>query len=149
LQSLAQARARWGEHDAAAIWDAAIVKMILGGGSNARDLADLSALIGDRDEITVSHSRDGVGQHSTSTSIRRVPILDPGQLRTLSSGTGIALMRAARPIAVDLKPWTQRSYGTALRADWEAVELMTREKTHAGARDELLTVDQVLDEAPR
>jgi type IV secretory pathway TraG/TraD family ATPase VirD4 len=27
LQSLAQARARWGEHDAAAIWDAAIVKI--------------------------------------------------------------------------------------------------------------------------
>jgi hypothetical protein len=38
LQSLAQARAVWGEHQAGAIWDSAIVKVILGGGSNARDL---------------------------------------------------------------------------------------------------------------
>jgi type IV secretory pathway TraG/TraD family ATPase VirD4 len=108
LQSLAQARARWGEHDAAAIWDAAIVKLILGGGTNARDLADLSALIGDRDEETTSHSRDSHGQHTTSTSIRRIPILDPGRLRTLPFGTGIALIRAAHPIVLDLTPWTTR-----------------------------------------
>ena len=44
LQSLAQARAVWGENQASAIWDAAIVKTILGGGSNARDLEDLSKL---------------------------------------------------------------------------------------------------------
>jgi type IV secretory pathway TraG/TraD family ATPase VirD4 len=109
LQSLAQARARWGEHDAAAIWDAAIVKVILGGGTNARDLADLSALIGERDEETISHNRDGYGQRGTSTSMRRVPILDPGRLRTLPFGTGIALLRAAAPIVLDLKPWTDRA----------------------------------------
>jgi type IV secretion system protein VirD4 len=50
LQSLAQARDKWGEHQANAIWDASIVKIILGGGSNSRDLQDLSALIGERDE---------------------------------------------------------------------------------------------------
>jgi type IV secretory pathway TraG/TraD family ATPase VirD4 len=108
LQSLAQARARWGEHDAAAIWDAAIVKIILGGGTNARDLADLSALIGDRDEQTVSHSRDSTGHHSTSTAIRRVPILDSGRLRTLPFGTGIALLRAAAPILLELTACTSR-----------------------------------------
>lgn len=122
LQSLAQARARWGEHDAAAIWDAAIVKLILGGGTNARDLADLSALIGDRDEITVNHSRDGAGQRSSSTSIRRVPVLDTGRLRTLPFGTSIALMRTARPIAVDLQPWTKRPDRIALTADRRQVE---------------------------
>jgi type IV secretion system protein VirD4 len=42
LPSLAQARAVWGEHQAGAIWDSAIVKVILGGGSNARDLDDLT-----------------------------------------------------------------------------------------------------------
>ena len=50
LQSLAQARHVWGEHAASAVWDAAIVKVILGGGSTARDLDDLSRLIGQRDE---------------------------------------------------------------------------------------------------
>ena len=109
------------------------MKTILGGGTNARDLADLSALIGDRDEFTVSHSRDGIGQHSTSTSIRRVPILDPGKLRTLPAGTGIALMRSARPIAVDLQPWTQRLDSTALNADRQAVERMAQKTSHARA----------------
>lgn len=48
LQSLAQARDRWSEHQAGAIWDASIVKIILGGASNSRDLQDLSTLIGER-----------------------------------------------------------------------------------------------------
>ncbi|WP_238694238.1 TraG/TraD/VirD4 family protein [Nocardioides daphniae] len=46
LQSLSQARDKWGDHAAGAIWDASIVKVILGGTSSARDLQDLSALIG-------------------------------------------------------------------------------------------------------
>ena len=39
LQSLAQARAKWGRDEAEAIWDSAIVKIVLGGSSNADDLA--------------------------------------------------------------------------------------------------------------
>ena len=31
LQSLAQARAKWGRDEAEAIWDSAIVKIVLGG----------------------------------------------------------------------------------------------------------------------
>jgi hypothetical protein len=38
LQSLAQAREKWSENAAGAIWDASIVKIILGGASNSRDL---------------------------------------------------------------------------------------------------------------
>lgn len=109
LQSLAQARARWGEHEGAAIWDAASVKVILGGGSNARDLHDLAALIGERDEHVQSWNRDHRGQRSLSSNIRRVPILDTGQLRTLPFGTAVVLHRATAPIAVQLTPWTARS----------------------------------------
>jgi type IV secretory pathway TraG/TraD family ATPase VirD4 len=108
LQSLSQARARWGEHEGAAIWDAASVKIILGGGSNARDLQDLAVLIGERDEEIDSTSRDSHGKRSLSTSVRRVPILDTGRLRTLPFGTGIVLQRAAPPIAVTLTPWADR-----------------------------------------
>jgi type IV secretion system protein VirD4 len=57
LQSLAQARHVRGEHAASAIWDAAIVKVILGGRSNARDLQDLSTLIAQRDHTTTTTSR--------------------------------------------------------------------------------------------
>ncbi len=48
LQTLAQARHRWGRDEAQAIWDSSIAKLILGGGSDADDLADLSRMIGDR-----------------------------------------------------------------------------------------------------
>ncbi len=50
LQSLAQARHRWGEHAADAIWDAATVKLVLGGLAKMRDLDDVSRLLGDIDE---------------------------------------------------------------------------------------------------
>lgn len=102
LQSLAQARDRWGEQAANTIWDAAIVKLVLGGGSNARDLQDLSLLIGDRDDRTDSVSRDAHGGRSTSTSVRRVPVMDTSRLRTLPVGIGVLLLRSAPPIVVDL-----------------------------------------------
>jgi type IV secretion system protein VirD4 len=108
LQSLAQARAKWGDHEGAAIWDSAIVKVILGGGSNARDLADLSAVLGERDEQTSTVSRDHTGHRSTSQTVRRVPIMDAGQLRTLPFGTAVLVLRSAPPIVLDLTPWTER-----------------------------------------
>lgn len=68
LQSLAQARAVWGEHAASAVWDAAIVKIVLGGGSTARDLDDLSHLIGQREETQTSSNTSADGRRSVSTS---------------------------------------------------------------------------------
>jgi type IV secretion system protein VirD4 len=61
LQSLAQARACWGQHEAAAVWDAAIVKLVLGGSGNADDLRDLAALTGMKQErrANVSWVRTG------------------------------------------------------------------------------------------
>ncbi len=67
LQSLAQARDRWSENQANAIWDAAITKIVLGGASNSRDLQDLSALIGERDEFTDSVT---LGDHGTRSNQR-------------------------------------------------------------------------------
>lgn len=37
LESMAQAREKWGDNAAGAIWDASIVKIVLGGASNSRD----------------------------------------------------------------------------------------------------------------
>ena len=122
LQSLAQARAGWGEQAAHAIWDSAIVKIILGGGSNARDLADLATLIGDRDDETRSSSRDHRGHRTTSTSVRRIPIMDTARLRTLPVGTAVLLLRTAAPIVLDLVPWTARPDAKALQAARAGVE---------------------------
>jgi len=108
LQSLAQARAVWGEHQAGAIWDSAIVKVILGGGSNARDLDDLSKLIGPRQERQTSTSTGPDGRTTTSTSEREVRVMEPSRLRTLPFGTGVLLLRSARPIVLTLGQWVDR-----------------------------------------
>jgi len=116
LQSLAQARAVWGEHAASAVWDAAIVKIVLGGGSTARDLDDLSRLIGQRDEAQSSTSTSGDGRRSVSTSTVRVPIMEPHRLRTLPFGTAVLLLRSAKPIILSMTPWIDRGDGDELRA---------------------------------
>ena len=78
LQSLAQARDKWSEHQAGAIWDASIVKILLGGASNSRDLQDLSTLIGERDELTDSTTVGDYGSRSNQRSVRRIAILPTG-----------------------------------------------------------------------
>lgn len=122
LQSLAQARSKWGEHAATVIWDAAIVKIILGGGSHTRDLADISTLLGERDELTASTTTDRGGGKSWQQSVRRVPVIPADVLRTLPFGTAIVLLRTARPIVTHLTPWTARPEAARLREDRAAVE---------------------------
>jgi len=122
LQSLAQARAVWGENEATAIWDAAIVKLILGGGSNARDLEDLSRLIGQRTDKQHTENVSGDGHRSRSTSTHQVPIMDSSRLRMLPFGTGVLLLRAARPILLDLHSWKTRKDAPHLRADQARLE---------------------------
>jgi type IV secretory pathway TraG/TraD family ATPase VirD4 len=126
LQSLAQARARWGQHEAAAIWDAAIVKLILGGAGNAADLRDLVALIGNRKERRTSESR-GSDQHRTvSTSDHEVSILDTAQLRTLPFVRAVLLLRSAAPILLRLRPWTRRRDAAVLKTQLTDVERRLR-----------------------
>jgi len=108
-------------------------KLILGGGSNARDLADLSSLIGERDDLTESVSRDASGARSTSTTVRRVPVMDPSRLRMLPFGIGVLLLRSAPPIVLDLVPWTSRRDAAALSAARTDVEDQLRQ-TAAGPR---------------
>ncbi len=123
LQSLAQARDRWGREAAGAVWDAAIVKLVLGGSANADDLADLSRLIGDRDVREWSETRQHAGiPSSMSSSLHRRAVLEPAQIRLLPVGMGLLLLRSAPPIALRLQPWTARSDAATLRAAQAAFE---------------------------
>lgn len=122
-------RLLWGENNANAIWDASIVKIILGGASNSRDLQDLSTLIGDRDETTDSVTTDAYGSHSTQRSVRRLPILPPDVLRTLPFGTGVVMLRTARPIITTLRAWPRRRDADQLRSDRTEIERLL----HSGA----------------
>lgn len=122
LQSLAQARETWSDNAAGAIWDASIVKIILGGASNSRDLQDLTTLIGERDEITDSTTIGDHGSRTAQRSIRRVSIMPPDVIRTLPFGTGLILLRAAPPIVAKLRAWTRRKDASELQTQRRLVE---------------------------
>ncbi|MEV0804608.1 TraM recognition domain-containing protein [Kribbella sp. NPDC050281] len=115
IQSLAQARERWGEQAAAAMWDAATLRLILGGSAQPRDLQDLAAVCGERDEEIRNWSRGSDGGRTISTSTRRIPILPPDVIRTLPFGTGVLLARTAPPILLKMTPWTDRADADHIR----------------------------------
>ena len=124
LQSLAQAREKWGDNAATAIWDASIVKIILGGASNSRDLQDLTTLIGERDEITDSQTVGDHGSRSSQRSVRRVAVMPPDVLRTFPYGTALVLLRSAPPIVTRMREWTSRAEARDLRADRAGIETL-------------------------
>lgn len=132
LQSLAQAREKWSENGAGAIWDASIVKIILGGASNSRDLHDLTTLIGERDEITDSTTIGDHGSRSAQRSIRRVPIMPPDVIRTLPFGTGLVLLRSAPPIITRLRAWTTRRDAAELRQQRTEIEDLLHQAPRGG-----------------
>ncbi|SFI30540.1 MULTISPECIES: type IV secretory system conjugative DNA transfer family protein [Microbacterium] len=126
LQSLAQARQRWGDNAATAIWDASIAKIVLGGASGSRDLQDIAILIGDRDETTDSITIGERGMRSNQRSTRRVPIMPPDVIRTMPYGTALLLLRSAPPIVTRMREWTARPDAADLRADRARVEEQLR-----------------------
>ena len=132
LQSLAQARHRWGREQAQGIWDSAIVKIVLGGGSNAEDLADIARLVGDRTEREFSQTTQSGGGRSISSSNRERAILDPSAIRAITPGHGLLLLRSARPIMLTLRPWTARRDAAQLQHDRAAVEEAIRNAARQG-----------------
>jgi type IV secretion system protein VirD4 len=104
LQSLAQARARWEQAGADAMWDAATTKVVFGGLAHAEDLHRISQLAGEIDDPVTTRSH-GVGGASTSIAPRRLPALPIEVLRTLPEGTAIVLARRTPPVHARLTPW--------------------------------------------
>jgi hypothetical protein len=106
LQSLAQARTRWGDAAADAMVDAATTKVVLGGLAHADDLARLGKLAGEVD--VPMHTRSyGPGGPSRSTSTQRLPVLPIDRLRTLPTGQALVLARRCAPVQVQLRPYWQ------------------------------------------
>ncbi len=134
LQSLAQARHHWRPDRAQAIWDAATVKVVLGGSGDADDLADLSRLLGEV-EVAETSEHFRAGETSTSTSARHRPIMTAAQLRTLPPGQAVVLLRTADPIHLTLAPWTARPDAKGLRAAKTELEETIRAAAASPASD--------------
>ena len=81
-------------HAADAIWDAATVKVVLGGLAKMRDLDDVSRLLGDIDETTQTVSRGRGGDRSTSIGVRQVPSSAASKARSVE--TQVVVVAQAR-----------------------------------------------------
>nr|WDS95968.1 hypothetical protein mcr_00004 [Micrococcus sp.] len=114
FQSLAQARNEWGEQQATALFDAATVKIQLGGASNVQDLELFARLAGTRQIVRTSrsHQRDG---HSSSDQLHDTEVLTVSELRRLPFGWGLLLNRNGRPILMKMTKWVDRKDGKAIK----------------------------------
>lgn len=127
FQALAQVRSRYGDDDASTVFSASQLKLILGGTDDADDLRDLSSLVGERDDwySTTSRSAHALAfdsNASTSTSLRKVPILPPDAIRAIPFGSAVLLMSQAEPIALRMRPWTARPDAARVTGQQATVE---------------------------
>jgi type IV secretory pathway TraG/TraD family ATPase VirD4 len=105
LQSLGQARARWGVDGTAALWDGCTVKIVLGGLADTRDLETVSRMCGDVDIEVPGRSYTAAGEQTRSYSHRRVPAFAPEHVRTLRQRRGLLFYEELRPIETVLPGW--------------------------------------------
>lgn len=119
FQSLAQARNEWGEQPATALFDAATVKIQLGGASNVQDLELFSRLAGQR-QITRTSKSHGKDSSSTSEQLHDTEVLTVSELRRLPFGWGLLLNRNGRPILMRMTKWPDRKDAQQIAAAVEA-----------------------------
>lgn len=127
FQALAQVRSRYGDEDASTVFSASQIKLILGGADNADDCRDLSALIGERDDwySTTSRSAHALAidsNASTSTSLRKVPILPPDAIRSIPFGSAVMLLSQADPFPLRMRRWTARPDGDVIARQQQVLE---------------------------
>lgn len=103
LQSRAQGEARWGMEQAAMLWGAATVKLVLGGlsGSELRDLSE--TLVGEYDRHMTTYQRSDDGAITTSSSVQQHKTMTAEDIRTLNSAKREALVIHATTPAVKIR----------------------------------------------
>ncbi|MBK9740973.1 MAG: type IV secretory system conjugative DNA transfer family protein [Actinobacteria bacterium] len=127
FQTLAQVRSRYGDEDASTVFSASQIKLILGGSDDADDCRDISNLIGERDDwyATTSHSTHALAidtNATTSSSLRKVPILPPDAIRAIPFGSAVMLQSQTEPFPLRLRPWTTRPDAPHLASQSQAIE---------------------------
>lgn len=123
IQSMAQARSRWGQEGADMLWGAATLKVSLGG-LTGKELDELSKLSGIyRESMTTYQS----GTHGTTmqTSLQDRKTLTPDQIRTLDEELREAvIVHATTPVT---KVIMQRHYESPQAQEYAAAVQWARE----------------------
>ena len=107
FQSLAQARDNWGIEASKSIFDAATIKILLGGSSSKEDLDIFSSLMGTR-EVTKESTSYGREHRSYSEQKQDISVLPVDELRRLPFGYGVMFGRTSRPVFLELEPYWER-----------------------------------------
>lgn len=107
FQSLSQARDNWGLEASKSIFDAATVKILLGGSSSKEDLDIFSSLMGTR-EITKESTSYGKDHTSYSEQRQDIAVLAVDELRRVPFGYGIMFGRTSRPVFLELQGYWKR-----------------------------------------
>ncbi len=118
LQSLSQARYRWGVHATDAMWNASTAKIIFGGLAEDDELERISRLCGEHDEETHSISR-GKGHSTETVGTRKARVVPASELRQMPPGEVLLLYRRLAPVRARMAPWWQRSCADRIRAGHE------------------------------
>jgi len=109
LQSLDQARGRWGQQAAGAMLDSATIRLVLPGLSHPQDLRDLAALAGERGFEERSRTRSDTGSSETVATRDKV-VLRADELRSLPAGSAMLIPRRVRPVRLELVPHWRRAW---------------------------------------
>jgi type IV secretory pathway TraG/TraD family ATPase VirD4 len=108
VRSLSHMKDRFGEKSTRNMWDSAAYRVVLGGGGNADDLAEISRLVGD---VRRPPSLTDAGHNDVIS-----PILSVEDLRTMKFGRAVVIAREARPVEIRLTPWWKRPDGPEIAA---------------------------------
>jgi len=112
LQSLDQARGRWGQQAAGAMLDSATIRLVLPGLSHPQDLRDLAALAGERGFEERSRTRSDQGGSSETVATRDKVVLRADELRSLPAGSAMLIPRRVRPVRLTLVPHWRRAWSS-------------------------------------
>jgi hypothetical protein len=115
LQAKAQGEQCWGEKGFAQMWSAANVAFAGRGLRDERHLAELAALVGDRQRVDRSRTT-GRGAVSSTASVRDERILSETDLLAMPRGRGILLVSGTRPILAELVDFSQRRDAARIEA---------------------------------
>ena len=124
LQSLAQARRRWGADGAHTLLDNMPAEILLGGLTDTDALKRYATLVGEVELTRGSTGYDPYTGRATGASDRLIdrPALRADEARRIPDGHGLLLYRNRPAVLLRMAPWYARPDGETLTAERAATE---------------------------
>lgn len=123
FQSLAQVKKEWGQESAAALWEAATIKLQLGGASDTDTLETIQKIAGTYEHSRREKSGGGGGGVSWSDRYNDKNVLEISEIRrlpTVDSPVGphaLMFYRRSRPILLKVRPFFKRKDGKEIESN--------------------------------